>query len=860
MRNLLLILFGLYFFLSNQFAKAQNKDSLKWEAFWSHRLAEPENFHDFENINLTYLEIFEQKNNYCKQNPNFKSDWKFIGPNEHPHLKNNSAATGMGIIVSLALDPKDKSGNTLYAGSNTSGLWKTTNALDSITKWHCVSDVANLPGLGVFDIAINPKNNQEIYIATGVSILGKAYGIGVLKTTNGGNSWQKTGLTFSPEFKQITQAIEIDPKTNFVYALSENSVYESRNEGLSFKKIFELKPSKNAGKGKKRTLRDLIIDTNSSFKKDEIRLYVSSNDRNADDGGPVFIVLEYAKKRWKNQVFALVDSLGRGAERIDLALSPFYPNKIFVDYAGIAILELDKTQNYKVKIINKSRIGHFHKNDFALSPNLPNRMYQGDLILYASQDSGKNFKPTTNRFFRGDKKNWVHADIRDILISKSKSGMDRIYLANDGGVSISNDNGKTWEIASDKGLAITQYYGIDVAQDYSFILGGCQDLGISRYFKNIDFWDHKIYQDGANCVVDLYNPDKVYAQTWPNGYRVVLSENQLNNSWNITPRYRQKPNAIRPMKMHKNGYLYVGYHDLWRRNDQNGRARNWQKLSNIPYYKNHKSGKEIFNKLIAFDVAESNDDIIYMAYSQPTYQLDTVNKNIAGQKAQNRLYRCRNANDSLPIWEDITGNLGQIINWYGISEILIHPENPKKIWLCFEGITTKENKNIWRVLTSNDGGNSWKDYSQGLSQMPINAIVYQKGTPDALFVATDLGVFYRDKNLKEWICFNENLPTCMVTDLKINYYAQKLVAATFGRGLWECDLPQNYATQFPERIQQDTIITKSYYAYENIIIENGVKLTLKSNLYLPYGKEIIQKGKLILNGGKVINSEFKIEK
>jgi hypothetical protein len=67
-------------------------------------------------------------------------------------------------------------------------------------------------------------------------------------------------------------------------------------------------------------------------------------------------------------------------------------------------------------------------------------------------------------------------------------------------------------------------------------------------------------------------------------------------------------------------------------------------------------------------------------------------------------------------------------------------------------------------------------------------MVYEDFSNDALYIGTDVGVFYRDADMTDWITFTNNMPNVMVTDLEIAYGVGKIRASTFGRGAWESDL------------------------------------------------------------------------
>ena len=60
---------------------------------------------------------------------------------------------------------------------------------------------------------------------------------------------------------------------------------------------------------------------------------------------------------------------------------------------------------------------------------------------------------------------------------------------------------------------------------------------------------------------------------------------------------------------------------------------------------------------------------------------------------------------------------------------------------------------------------------------------------ETLYIGTDLGVFIKDSTINDWNNYNYgSLPNVIVNELEIQYPSNKLLAATFGRGLWSIDL------------------------------------------------------------------------
>jgi len=101
-----------------------------------------------------------------------------------------------GRATSVAIDPADLSGNTIYIGGAQSGIWKSTNAANPVANnvtWTAITD--NQATLSTGAIAIQPGNNDPaktlILAATGeANNSGDSYfGLGILRSADGGNTW-----------------------------------------------------------------------------------------------------------------------------------------------------------------------------------------------------------------------------------------------------------------------------------------------------------------------------------------------------------------------------------------------------------------------------------------------------------------------------------------------------------------------------------------------------------------------------------------------------------------------------------------------------------------------------------------------
>jgi hypothetical protein len=139
----------------------------------------------------------------------------------------------------------------------------------------------------------------------------------------------------------------------------------------------------------------------------------------------------------------------------------------------------------------------------------------------------------------------------------------------------------------------------------------------------------------------------------------------------------------------------------------------------------------------------------------------------------NDLYRSDNGAGS---WTPLTAP-----GW--VTFIAVDPANSLRIFITVIGYNEGE-----KVYRSNNGGSSWTNISGSLPNVPTNCIAYETGSSDGIYVGTDIGVFYRNNDIGDWIPFMTGLPTVPVMDLEINHSSNLIRAGTYGRGLWSSEL------------------------------------------------------------------------
>jgi hypothetical protein len=164
------------------------------------------------------------------------------------------------------------------------------------------------------------------------------------------------------------------------------------------------------------------------------------------------------------------------------------------------------------------------------------------------------------------------------------------------------------------------------------------------------------------------------------------------------------------------------------------------------------------------------------------------------------------AAESWSAWQDLTLNPvtndpSHAMNAYGldISSIVIDPHDPagNTVYVTVDG--TRTNAEVVRpAYRSTDGGAHWAQLLSNLPAAPVNSLAVDPQDANTVYVATDAGVYFTTQiatcaNATSacWSAFGIGLPAAPAVQLSaspLNSAAQVLVAATYGRGIWQTPL------------------------------------------------------------------------
>jgi photosystem II stability/assembly factor-like uncharacterized protein len=688
------------------------KQFKRWEYFMESRLDEKGALPDGGEI----WEAISESSKRTKTSA--VADWQHMGPVSVP------ANGGAGRLNCIAFHPTNAS--IMWVGAPSGGLWKTTNGGQS---WSTNTDW--LACIGVSDIVIHPTNPDTMYLATGDFNAGDTYSIGVLKSTDGGNTWNTTGMSYDMSAsRKISRMLMHPSDVNILIATTSAGIYRTTNAGDSWTLV------------RSGSFSDL------AFKPDDADIVYAAGS------------IGFFRSTNGGQSFSVVSGLGSTStfNRLQLAVTPADANYVYVlasnastngfgglfrsTDAGVTFSQRSTTPNILGWSNNGSDQGGQGWYDLALtaSPLNKNIILTGGVNIWKSVTGGSNW--TISAHWTGSGAPYVHADIHWLVYSPHNG--NTVFACTDGGLFRSTNNGGAWTDLSN-GLAISQIYrlGLSVTNP-NLVISGWQDNGTNLRATN-GVWARVRGGDGMECIIDYSNAAIMYSTTY---YGNISRSTNSGISWSsVTDNIQETGAWVTPYVMHPTTpqTLYAGYVNLYRTTN---RGNSWSKISNF-------TGTTTLRSLA---VAESNTNVIYMATTSAFYK--TLNGGTA--------------------WLNLSANLP---GGGAITYIAVHPTNPSTVYITRGGFSSGN-----KVFKSINGGTSWTNITNNLPNIPANCIVYEKGSNDGLYVGTDVGVYYTDNGLTEWIPFNDQLPNVIVKELEIHYGTRMIRAATYGRGVWESHL------------------------------------------------------------------------
>jgi hypothetical protein len=800
----------------------------RWENFWEPRLAPSGSFILAHQAIAAYVSPQNTVSSLLVQ-----PTWSELGPNRN-------GMQGIGRMSALEFDPNNS--NIMYAGAPVGGVWKT---VDGGQNWINLNTDLQLPRLGVSYIQVDPNspdpNNPVIYIATGDWGSDFSFSDGVYRSLDGGVTWtaMNSGLFNASSFSHIGKILLDPTNSTTMFAATSQGIYVTHNRQAlvpTWQKVYPIIGDQSVRMiqfepGNTQTIYacginvvrstsggsfgtwspiataatnfDLLMTPAASAFPGEY--IMGMNMAVAPDNTCLYVQVLTATSAppftWQTLTryhFMRYDiATGLWQERVSIphTLPPALSN----------VYSASRLPNFEVSAVNS------------------NEVFLGNVSTYGTTDGGLSWNLLSVSH---------HADVH--VLRYHPQITNELFICCDGGI-WQADLFTFISVERNNGLGVSTMYNLSSAnKDPYQVLTGSQDCG-TNYLKN-NLWTHEITSDGFETVIDFDAPQNMYATDYnPTNGSLHRATNSVTNpnftsggiNTTLEGAIFGAPLAMDPRNPN---ILYQGRKNVWKTtNAPTATPASWTPISNFQQDFGYDQ------PVTVLAVAPTNPNYIYVV--------------LYGDPSSGVPHRLMVTEDGGTTWFDRTPPSS---GGYAMTGIAVSGSNPRYIWICHSGYGGP------KVKTSNNAGvvGSWSNETTvGFPDLPINCIVYQNGSNDAVYIGTDVGVYYKDATMTQWNVFGQGFPNTVVRQLEINYCGGKIRAATYGRGAWEADLPIPSIAGSPAPLPATTTWTTPMKLEYDLIIPSGMTLTIKNTVNVGKDRKIIVApgGKLVIDGGILTN-------
>jgi photosystem II stability/assembly factor-like uncharacterized protein len=416
-----------------------------------------------------------------------------------------------GRVNTIAVKPDDP--QVILIGYSQGGIFRTE---DGGQNWVPVFD--KQASLSISDIQFDPNDAQHVWATTGdVNILGYYFiGAGVYESKNSGRTWKYRGL----KDVGILSKIAIDNNPNYIYVGSmgypsqkglERGIYRSTNGGNSWEKTLYIDDSTG--------IIDIVADRTKSgrvFASSFTRLRSNTLGSTLCPGTSLYRSDDFGAT-WSNVKNGLPEG-PHSRTSIEITNSGI----LFISYSGKIKRDTCPEFNEEIKNIYKSTdaglswdtiptsaqfrfpcksrggIGWYF-DAISVNPDDPNDIFLLGLNLYRTKNGGFEW----NRAANDD----VHEDQHVLLYAHGQ-----VFLGTDGGAYRADING-TSVFQDMENISATQFYRTTFNPNApGKYYGGAQDNGTSGGNEStFNSWSRLLGADGFQPLFDPLEPEWIFA-------------------------------------------------------------------------------------------------------------------------------------------------------------------------------------------------------------------------------------------------------------------------------------------------------------------------------------------------------------
>lgn len=679
-----------------------------------------------------------------------------------------------------AIDVVNSDPETIYLGSASGGVWKTTSAGAS---WTPVFD--DQPLLNIGSVAIQQSNPDVVWVGTGEGNPRNSMNLGggIFKTLDGGRSWKLMGL----EKTICIYRVRIDPTNpDVVYAAAignpyaphpEKGVWKTTDGGENWRQILKVNDSTGCG--------ELIMDPSNPNKliANMWQFYRTPYSSKSGGAGSGLYITVDGGKNWKK--LSKKDGLPDGElGRIGIAFAP--------SLQGRAYAKVEATKNglyrsddggFTWQLVNSNPSDvtdrPFYYQEIYVDPKNENRIYDIHSTITLSEDGGKSF--STLIAYGG-----IHPDHHAWWINPKDP--NHIIEGNDGGIGISRDRGQTWVF--DEKIPVGQFYHVNVDNDLPYhVMGGMQDNGswlgpgytwINGGLRNF-YWENIGGGDGFDVMPDPDDPAWIYSMSQQGN--VGRNNWKTGEGWYIRPfstdtsiRLRFNWNAAIAQDPFDHNTIYFGSQFVHK---STSKGASWETISPDLTTNNKDQQKQDENGGLTLDItgAENYNTIIAIEPSRLEKGLLWVGTDDGNVQL---------TRDGGKSWTSFRGKIPGLPVGAWIPQIRASRYAAGEAFVVANDYRRGDFKPY--VFRTSDYGKTWsrlldekkvKGYALCILQDPAEKNLIFAGTEHGLWISFDNG-----NSFEQW---KNGFPSVSTYDLAIQEREADLVIGTYGRSLWILD-------------------------------------------------------------------------
>ena len=803
--------------------------------------------------------------------------WQLIGPSKATFpgvlnaLGDGAQVVVAGRVTAMAIAPSCSERNcTIYVAAAGGGVWRTRNALAGQPSWTFVSGSFGTNAMGSLLIDPNDRSGDTIYAGTGEpnASADSEAGVGIYKSTDGGDNWtlvpgsdmffqrsighmaldndgnllvpvasgvrgvdstdsaplssgstnhplvtrglyRQTGSTFTriftaPAPTRGSTNVAVDPThPGYIYVNAfQQGIWRSIDNGATFSQIFVPQDATVAASALDRS--EFAITT---LRGGATRMYVAEGQGGGTGQHSNFFRSDNADSAatFTSLGGIQVDNYCGGQCWYDnLVVTPaHHPDVVYLmgsfDYGlfgfnnGRAVLLStdggntwsDLTQDSKP---NQANATHPDQHAMVINPNNPYQYWEGS-------DGG--VVRTDGRF----------ADVSYKCDNRGLTGGANAYCKS-----------LLWRVprslsSMNNGFSTLQFQSFSVSRQNPLtnLQGGTQDNGTWQFSGSSVVWSAEMYGDGGQSGFGPAN-DHLRFNTFTGQANDVNFQNGDPTKWVIgsgpiitSPEgsYFYPPVIADPNP--KNwGTIFQGSFSIWRTQDWAGNQAFLE--ANCPEFTTA-AATPTCGDFVVIGPPGQTDLVDSGTYGPPVYGTDRIGG------AVSVIQRSTAAKDTGTLWaatgagrifittnaDDAAGSVAwaRIDNTSAVSPsrvpsgIYIDPKNKNHAWISYSGYNVNTPGTPGHVFDVSWNGSvaTWTDISYNLPDFPITSIVRDDATGD-LYASSDFGVTRLARHSSTWTVAGAGLPMVEVTKLSIVPSARVLYASTHGRSAWVLRLPE----------------------------------------------------------------------